>query len=196
MKESLGLNKKRNIRSENLGQDFLCRLHQALGPSRLLRLEAVHIHRQFGSALNFRQVKKFPALQLRAVRKIGVFREGVVLPAAGGINRRAAPNAGGPIKVEKCSPARAAAMLNYEMPIEQNRLHARQKGIVAVQIRPPRLHHPDLAFARGIKKIRDRASKKISLWDKIRVENCHELALRRLQPILQRRSEEHTSELQ
>src|SRR5579859_355276 len=138
MEEGLGLHKKRDIRAENLGKNFLGRLHQALGPTSLLCLETVHIHGQLGSALNFGQIKKFPAFELRAIRKVCVFGQGVVLPPAGGINRGAPPHTRCTVEIEKSSAARASSMLDHEMPVEQNRFNAREQGIVAVEIRPAR----------------------------------------------------------
>src|SRR5207245_6330852 len=111
--------------------------------------------------------KKFPALELRAIGKIGVFRQRVVLPAAGGINRGAAPDTRGSVEVKKGSPARTPAMLNHEMPVEQNRFHSRQQGVVAVEICPAGLHHPDLALRPGIQKIGNRAAKEIRLRNEI-----------------------------
>ena len=76
-------------------------MHQAFGPAGLLRFEAVHVHGKFRSTLNFREVQELPALELRAVGEIGVFGEGVVLPAAGGVDGRAAPDARGAIEIEE-----------------------------------------------------------------------------------------------
>ena len=90
-----------HVRRENSGQDFLGGLHQALGPARLLRFEAVHIDGQLGSALDVGKIQKFPAVELRAIGKIGVFGERVVLPAAGVFDglRRQTPAV--PLKLKK-----------------------------------------------------------------------------------------------
>ncbi len=37
-------------------------------------------------------------------------------------------------------------MLEYKVPIQQNRLHLSQEAVVPVQMRPSRLYHPDLRF--------------------------------------------------
>jgi len=80
---------------KTLGRIFFACLHQALGPPRLLGFEAVHVHGKLGSAFDLREVEKLPAFELRAIRKIGVLGEGVVLPAAGIVDGFAAPHAGG-----------------------------------------------------------------------------------------------------
>ena len=87
-KNGFGLDVPGHVGAQNARQDFLGRLHQALGPARLLRFEGVHLHGQLGGALDFRQVEKFPAAELRAVGKVGVFGERVVLPAAGFVDQR------------------------------------------------------------------------------------------------------------
>ena len=101
MEKRFGLHRRRHVGAHHARQNFLGRLHQALGPARLLRLEGVHFHGQLGGAFDLRQVEKFPAAQLRAVGKIGVFGERVVLPAAGFVDGRAAPDARRAVEIEK-----------------------------------------------------------------------------------------------
>ena len=64
VKEGFGFDVPWRVGLENFRQDFFCRLHQALGPARLLGFEAVHVHGEFGSALDLREVEKFPAFEL------------------------------------------------------------------------------------------------------------------------------------
>src|SRR5262249_12517412 len=108
-------------------EDLLGRLHQALGPTRLLRFEAVHVHRQFRSAFNLRQIQKSPALELCAIRKVGVFGQRIVLPTTGIFDRSPAPNSGGAVEIEEGSSPRACAMLNHEMTVEQDRFNLSQE---------------------------------------------------------------------
>ena len=56
-------------------------LHNALGPSTLLRLEGVYLNRQLGGHVVVGQIDKVPTHQLRPVREVGVFSQSVVLPA-------------------------------------------------------------------------------------------------------------------
>jgi len=37
----------------------------------------------------------------------------------------------------------SSRVLQHKMPIQQNRLHLREQRIIAVNVRPPRLHHPN-----------------------------------------------------
>src|SRR5258705_1497211 len=93
------------IRTKTLRKDFFCGLHQALGPARLLRFEAIHIDGKFAGTFHVREIEKFPAFELRAIGKIGVFGQGVVLPTAGGIDRGAAPDSGSAVEIEERATA-------------------------------------------------------------------------------------------
>ena len=161
VEEGLGFDVPGRIRLQYSWEDFFCGLHQALGPPRLLGFEAVHVHGELGSALDMREVEKLPAFELRAIRKVGVFGEGVVLPAAGIVDGFAAPHAGGAIEIEESAAAGTRAMLDDEMAIEKDGLHVGQQRVVAVEIRPACLHHPDFAAAIRIHEIRNRTEKKI-----------------------------------
>src|SRR5271165_172505 len=109
MEERLGFYVEGSVRTEHSGQNFLRGLHQPLGPACLLGFETVHVHGKFGGTLDVRKIKEFPALQLCAIGEIGVLGQGVVLPAAGGIDGRAAPHAGSAIEIEETAAARASA---------------------------------------------------------------------------------------
>src|SRR6266446_1003669 len=98
------------IRTKNLRKNFFCGLHQALGPARLLCFEAVHIDGKFAGTFHVREIEKLPAFELCAIGKIRVFGQRVVLPAAGGIDRGAAPDSGGAVEIEERATARAAAV--------------------------------------------------------------------------------------
>ena len=76
--------------AENPRQQLETRLHRALGPAVLLRLEGVHLHRHFGRGDEVGQEDELPALQLRAVAQVEIFGQRVVLPAAGIVDGRAA----------------------------------------------------------------------------------------------------------
>ena len=73
-------------------------------------------------------------------------------------------------------------MLEHKMPVEQNRLNLGQKRIVPVDVRPARLHHPDLRIG----EVMNRPQQKIFRRNEIRVEDGDELALGGLHPLRQR----------
>src|SRR5213594_179529 len=184
--EGFGFDVPGRIRLQDSGEDFFCLLHEALGPARLLCLEAVHVHGKLGSTLDLREIHKLPAFELRAIRQIGVFGKSVMLPAASIVNGFAAPHAGGAIEVEERAAAGARAVLDDEVSVEKNRFHVGQQGIIAVDIRPARLDHADFAAAIRIHEIGNGAAKKIGLGEKVGVEDGDEFALGLFQAVFQR----------
>src|SRR5208283_2630251 len=186
MEKRFGFYVEGRIRAEHPGQNFYRGLDQTLGPARLLRLEAVHVHGKFGSALDVRQVEKFPAFQLRAVGEIRVLGQGVVLPAAGGVDGRAAPHASSAVEIEEGAAARAPAVFHDEVAVQENRLDAGEERIVGVEIRPARLHHADVFADAGRQEVRDGAAQEVGRGDEVRVKDSHNLPLRCFQPVLQR----------
>jgi len=81
----------------------------------LLRLEGVHLDRQLRRRDQIRQEQELPAAQLRAVAQVEIFGERVVLPAAGVVDRHAAPDAGRAVEVEETPAAVARAVLEHEV---------------------------------------------------------------------------------
>ena len=156
MEERLGFDIRRHLRVEHFWKDFLGRLHQPFGPACLLRFEAVHVHRQFRGAFDLREVQELPALKLRAIRKVRVLCQGVVLPAARFVNHFPAPHSRRSVEIEKRSAPGPCAVFDNEVPVEQDRFHVGQQGIVAVQVSPARLHHTDMFPAVGIQEIGNR----------------------------------------
>ena len=73
-------------------------------------------------------------------------------------------------------------MLHHKVSVQQNRFHLCQQRVIAIQVSPARLHHPDSR----ILKVWNRAPQKIALRDKIRVENPNKFATRGFQSIFQR----------
>jgi hypothetical protein len=72
-------------------------------------------------------------------------------------------------------------MLQHEMAVEKNRFHLREKRIVTVDVRPARLHHPDL----WIGEVMNGLQKKILGRREIGVEDGNEFAFCSLQPLRQ-----------
>src|SRR5271157_4274581 len=167
-----GLLPPRNRSAQHLRQVFFRALDEALGPACLLRLKGGHLDRQLGGAFHVLQVTELPSLQLRAVAEVGIFGEGVVLPSAGVVDRLAPPHPGGAVEVEEHSGARSTAVLQHEVSVEQNGLDLGQEGVIAVEVRPPRLHHADLRIG----EVMDDFHKPLRLGCKIGVEDRDELA--------------------
>src|SRR5439155_17642225 len=85
-----------------------------------------------------REVQELPALKLRAIRKVRVLCQGVVLPAARFVNHFPAPHSRRSVEIEKRSAPGPCAVFDNEVPVEQDRFHVGQQGIVAVQVSPAR----------------------------------------------------------
>ena len=70
-------------------------------------------------------------------------------------------------------------MLDHEMAVEQDRFHFGERGVVAIQVGPARLHHGDFRIG----EIRQRAAQKIRRRKEIGVEDGDEFARRGLQAL-------------
>ena len=128
------------------------------------------------------KIEELPAAHLRAIGKVGVFGERIVLPAAGVFNGVAAPDAGGAVEIEKQAAAEARAVLDGEMAVEQDGFDFGERGIVAVDVAPARLHHGEFR----IREIRHGAAQEIGGRNEIGVEDGDEFARGGFQSFLQR----------
>ena len=138
----------------------------------LLALEGVHLHRQFGRRHVVGQEDELPALQLGAVAEVEVLGERVVLPAAAVDDRLAPPDAGGAVEVEEAAAAVAAAVLEHEVPVEEDRLDLREQRVVLVEVAPARLHHRHLVVGEVV----DGLLQEVGPRDEVGVEDGDELA--------------------
>src|SRR5205823_1991769 len=125
VKERFRLDGERQLRPQQPRQQFAARLDGSLRPPVLLTLERVHLDRYFGRRDEVGQEHEPPAAQLRAVTEVEILGERVVLPAAGVLDRRAAPDTRGAVEIEEAAAAVAAAVLQHEMPVEQDGLNFR-----------------------------------------------------------------------
>ena len=80
-----------------------------------------------------------------------------MLPAACFVYGGATPHPGRAIEIEEEARTRAAGVFENEVAIEQDRFDFGEKGIIAIDVRPPRLHHADI----GIGKVVNGAHQKI-----------------------------------
>ena len=78
-----------------------------------------------------------------------------------------------PLKLKILAGAGARAVLQNEVAVEQNGLDLGQHAVVAVQVRPARLHHADL----GLGKVVDHLHQPVGRRNKVGVEDGDELAL-------------------
>ena len=89
----------------------------------LLRLEGVHFHRQLRRRDDVRQKQKSPALDLCAIAQVEVFRQRVVIPAAGFLDTRAPPDARRAVEIEEPTRPGPRGLLDEKVTVQQHRLN-------------------------------------------------------------------------
>src|SRR6267143_1276637 len=154
----------------NPRQQFLAGLNGAFGPAVLLRLETIHVHRQFRRRHDVGKKNKFPSHQLRAITQIEIFTERVVLPAAGLLYTCAPPKTGRSVEVKKTSTSAARRLFQQKMAVQKHGLHPREQRVTAIQMAPATLNHADFRIGEKM----DRALEQIWRRDKIGVQNADE----------------------
>src|SRR4051794_26222047 len=115
------------MRAQDPRQQLDARLHRTLRPAVGLLLKGDHLRRKLRRRAKLRKVHELPALKLAAIRKIKVFSERVVLPAATVVDRRAAPHARGAVEMHEPAAAVARGVFDDEMTVEEDRLRLSQQ---------------------------------------------------------------------
>src|SRR6185295_8596239 len=110
---------ERLIRLQDARHQLHERLDRSLRPAMLLRLEGVHLDREFRGRDVILDENELPAAKLGAVAEIEIFGQCVVLPAAAVSNGILAPDAGGAVEVEEAAAAMAGAVREHEVRVEQ-----------------------------------------------------------------------------
>src|SRR5262245_10085626 len=118
----------------------------------------MRLHGKFRRTLNRRNVYEFPTLKLRAIAQVGIFGYGVVLPSSGFLDHRSSQDARSAVEVEEESTPGASDMLQHKVPVQQHRLYFGKQIVMAIEIAPSRLHHPDVR----ISEVMHRALQKIA----------------------------------
>src|SRR5438105_8626233 len=176
MKEGFGFDVPGRVRFENFRENFLCRLHEAFGPAGLLGFEAIHVDGQVGGAFDVWEIEKFPAFELGAVGKVGVFGECVVLPSAGSVDSGATPDSCGAIEIKESAAAGTGAVFDDEVAVEQNGFDLGEERIVAIEIGPAGLDHADVLSSFAVEEIGNGAAEEIGFGDEVSVENGDKFA--------------------
>ena len=104
-----------------------------------------------------------------------------MLPSASLLNGFDAPHAGRAVEVEEDAGARAAAVLQHEVAVQQDGLDLGEERVMAVDVCPTRLHHADA----GLGKVVDDPHDPVGGRGEVGVEDGHELALGTLQAVFQ-----------
>ena len=85
----------------------------------------------------------------------------------------ATPHAGGSVEVEEDSGAGTSSVLEDEVAVEEDGFDLGEEAVVAVEVRPARLHHADFRFG----KVVDDLHQPVARGHKIGVEDGYEFAL-------------------
>ena len=104
--------------------------------------------------------------------RVGVFGEGVVLPAASLVDDAAAPDACGAVEVKEEAGAGARAVLEDEVAVEEDGFDLGEEAVVAVEVSPAGLHHADSRLGEVV----DGAQEPIGAGDEVGVEDGDEFA--------------------
>src|SRR5437763_4766520 len=107
-----------------------------------------------------------------------------MLPAAGFLDRRATPHPRSAVEVKEKPGAGTAGVFQYKMSIEQDRFNFRKQRIVAIDMGPARLHHPNL----WIGEVMDGAEQETFRRCEVSIEDGNELAFCHLHTFRQRTS--------
>ena len=148
----------------------------------LLGLEGVVVGRQLGRGDDIRQEHELPAQELRAVRQVEILGQGVRLPASRRLDAGPPPDSGGAVEVEEAAGAVPRGMLDDEVAVQADRLDAGQNRVLAIEVAPARLNHPDARVAEVMHEVEEERRRR----HEIGVEHGDELALRPGQPVRQR----------
>jgi hypothetical protein len=95
-----------------------------------------------------------------------------MLPSPRLLDGRATPHAGSSVEIEENVAARPARVLKHEVPVEKNGFDFGEKGIVAVDVRPARLHHSDFRIGEVV----NGAQQKVRWGHEVGVEDGDEFA--------------------
>ena len=87
-----------------------------------------------------------------------------------------------PLKLKKTPERERAAVFQHEMAIEQDGFHLSEKAVIAVEVSPAGLHHPDARFG----KVVDDLHEPLRRRHEVSVEDRDELALGLLQTLIER----------
>src|SRR5437867_12664143 len=95
-----------------------------------------------------------------------------MLPTTGAFNRRATPNTGRAVEIEKPSGEMSPTVFDDEVPIENDGLHLREKRIFTIDVAPPNLNHAHLRITEVI----DDVLEEIRRRNEIGIEDRNEFA--------------------
>ena len=86
------------------------------------------------------QEHRAPALDPAAIGEVEILGDGIALPAAAGLDRRALPDAAGAVERQRMAGPAARRLLDAEMGVERHHLHLGERVLVRIEEVEARLH--------------------------------------------------------
>ncbi len=96
-----------------------------------------------------------------------------MLPASGFLDGFPPPYPRRAVEVKEHTAAGASGVLEHEVAIKKNSFHLRQKRVIPVDVRPPRLHHTGFRIG----EVMNGTQQKVFWGRKVGVEDGDELSL-------------------
>ena len=106
---------------------------EAVLPALLLAQPGLGVGRQFARHADAGEEQRAPALHPAAIGEIEILGDGVALPAAAGIDRRALPDAAGAVEGQRMAGPAARRLLDAEMGVERHHLHLGERVLVRIE---------------------------------------------------------------
>jgi len=172
MDHRLQLDPPRVRAAQQRGKHLPGRLYAALGPPSLLHLERADRGRDLGTDRDIVQKDESPARHLCPVAEVEVLGQRIRLPTPGLGHAIPPPHARSAVEVEEASTHVSPALLVQEVAVEVERLCVRKPVLVAVQVIPAGLHHPD----RWVTERREKLPDQVRVGHEVRVQDEQEFA--------------------
>src|SRR5437762_5008399 len=172
---------QRQVRVPDAAVQFEPDLQHTFGSTALLGFEGIDLDRNCCRRFFIQQVNKAPAHQLRAETQVRVFSQRVVLPAAAQLDRFAAPDPGGAVKVEEVSGAITRRLLNYKVAVEHDGLQTSQEVVRPVNVPPTHLRTTDCR----VSEVMHQLAEEIRFRHKVSVKDRNQFTAGRLHSIFQ-----------
>ena len=174
VEDGANLYAERNLGLEHARQNLDSGLDRTFCPAELLCLEGVDVVGEFGRNDHVEHELHLPTSELRTVRKVHVFGQGVAFPAATAVDGLLAPYACGTVEVhEELAPA-TCGLFHHEVAVDTDRLGERKTGFGAVQVTPAALDKADLRIH---DQVRDGLQEEVFFRNEVGIEDGEEFTL-------------------
>ncbi len=177
----LELHRPGPVAPEKPGQELARGLDPSLGPAPLLHLQGARTGRDLGGDTDVVEEDEAPPRHLGPVAQVEILGQGVGFPPAGLVQTRPTPDPGGAVEVEEAVGGVAAALLEEEVAVEEERLGPGEPALLLVQVVPAGLNHSHRRIPKGGQE----PVEEVWRGHEVGVENEEKLPVGRLEPVLE-----------